>query len=432
MASRVVTCPICQNAANGRCTERPCDRDATILHCDACGEYELSRTAKVTLEHGGFDLSPVQRAAISHHLRTSSADKKLAVLTMDGIERLTKDGPHLPPPSLQAANALSFIGDHIGETGRNLESLPLHFYAAIGAATPNLAHQIARELVDEGLLSGIDTSSDDGPGLIDVGMKLRGWERYEAQRVDKASAEWVRAAEAVAMLKPILDGYSARLRICQRAHGGLILARADQFFDGRRMNPNHDVPKEFWWAEGNQALKQDWAAGDFSTWIERGSIQLRAFGVTFARADIAKILPPADKKGAVTAPVEKSTAPVPLSGIHAQIVLKCNGLYEAKHYAEAVEKSFKVVRDRLRVLTGHERASEAFGKGKLHIKGAAAPNVDADFNDGAKFLMMAIDMFRNEKSHTSDANISDPARAYQYLCVSSLAMTLLDEAEIHP
>jgi hypothetical protein len=103
---------------------------------------------------------------------------------------------------------------------------------------------------------------------------------------------WVRAAEAVAMLKPILTEYSARLRICERAHDGLIRARAEQYHYGQRTLHDHNIPKEFWWAEGHQALEQDWAAGDFSTWVERGSLQLKAFGVTFARADIEKLLPP--------------------------------------------------------------------------------------------------------------------------------------------
>ncbi|HTK12356.1 MAG TPA: hypothetical protein VL402_01005 [Xanthobacteraceae bacterium] len=103
--------------------------------------------------------------------------------------------------------------------------------------------------------------------------------------------EWIGAAEAVATLKPILKEYSARIRICERAYGGLIHARAEQFHYGQRVSHNHDVPKDFWWAKGHEALEQDWAAGDFSTWIERGSIQLKAFGVTFARADIQKLLP---------------------------------------------------------------------------------------------------------------------------------------------
>jgi uncharacterized protein (TIGR02391 family) len=82
-------------------------------------------------------------------------------------------------------------------------------------------------------------------------------------------------------------------------------------------------------------------------------------------------------------------------------------------------------------LTSHETGSEVFGKGKLYKKGASAPHVDDDFQNGVKFLAMAIDCFRNEKSHTADGNITDPIRAaYEYLRLGSLAMHLLEKAEI--
>lgn len=119
-----------------------------------------------------------------------------------------------------------------------------------------------------------------------------------------------------------------------------------------------------------------------------------------------------------------------LYGIHPEVESKCMSLYNSGAHAEAVEKSFKIVKDKLRILTGYESGSEAFGKGKLHIKGASAENVDSDFNKAVQFLMMAIDMFRNEKSHTSDAKIEDPVRAYQYLAMSSLALYLLENSEI--
>jgi len=116
--------------------------------------------------------------------------------------------------------------------------------------------------------------------------------------------------------------------------------------------------------------------------------------------------------------------------IHPEVESKCMNLYNSGAHAEAVEKSFKIVKDKLRTLTGYESGSEAFGKGKLHIKGASAENVDSDFNKAVQFLMMAIDMFRNEKSHTSDAKIENPVRAYQYLAMSSLALYLLENSEI--
>lgn len=117
-------------------------------------------------------------------------------------------------------------------------------------------------------------------------------------------------------------------------------------------------------------------------------------------------------------------------GIHPEIKSKCSVLFKPGSYAEAVEKSFKIVKDKLRNLTGFERGSDAFGSGGLHIRGAAAKNVDGDFNQGVKFLTMAIDMFKNEKSHTSDAKIDDPVRAYQYLIISSLVLYFLDNSEI--
>ena len=41
------------------------------------------------------------------------------------------------------------------------------------------------------------------------------------------------------------------------------------------------------------------------------------------------------------------------------------------------------------------------------------------------------DRFRNEKSHTSDGKIEDPIRVYQYLMLSGLATSLLENTSIH-
>jgi uncharacterized protein (TIGR02391 family) len=129
--------------------------------------------------------------------------------------------------------------------------------------------------------------------------------------------------------------------------------------------------------------------------------------------------------------VEESPNASAIESLHPEIYAKCRKLFEGGDYAEAVEKSFKLVRDRLRVLTGYETGSEAFGKGSLYVNGAAATHVDEDFQHGVKFLTMAIDRFRNEKVHTADGNISDPIRAYEYLRLSSLTMHLLEKAQRH-
>lgn len=107
------------------------------------------------------------------------------------------------------------------------------------------------------------------------------------------------------MLRPTL-GDSARRRICERAYAELIRARAELFVEGSRRYRNHDIPAEFWWAKGREALEQDWSAGDFSTWIDR-KVELKAFGVTFAQADIEKIVPASDA-------AKKETQAAPPSG----------------------------------------------------------------------------------------------------------------------
>ncbi|MBV1917474.1 MAG: hypothetical protein KUG65_05360 [Sphingomonadaceae bacterium] len=81
---------------------------------------------------------------------------------------------------------------------------------------------------------------------------------------------------------------------------------------GDRRTEWADVPKQFWWAEGNVALEQNWKAGDFSNWIEHKH-HLQAFGVSFAlsgllefvefekRAQIAQSLSVAGNKDWITA-----------------------------------------------------------------------------------------------------------------------------------
>src|SRR5215472_6209638 len=97
-----------------------------------------------------------------------------------------------------------------------------------------------------------------------------------------AQEEWISASEAAAVLG---IGYrQARRTICQRAYAGLIKARAERFVRDGQSADNFEIPGEFWWARGGDALTQNWATGDFETWIN--DQHLEAFGVTFRRADI--------------------------------------------------------------------------------------------------------------------------------------------------
>jgi predicted nucleotide-binding protein len=71
----------------------------------------------------------------------------------------------------------------------------------------------------------------------------------------------------------------------------LVGGRAARFIRSGQPSDNVDVPSEFWWAEGEAALAQNWVTGDFETWIDQQLTRLEAFGVTFLRSDIEKMIP---------------------------------------------------------------------------------------------------------------------------------------------
>jgi hypothetical protein len=102
--------------------------------------------------------------------------------------------------------------------------------------------------------------------------------------------EWVPAAEALRRVSQIMTEYQARHAIADRAHDGLVRARAVRFLKHRQTFDDVELPKEFWWAGAHEALEQNWPAGDFSTWINR-TWQWKAYGVRFSRDDIEAMLP---------------------------------------------------------------------------------------------------------------------------------------------
>jgi hypothetical protein len=110
----------------------------------------------------------------------------------------------------------------------------------------------------------------------------------------ESKEDWISAAEAARLLKPVFNSaYTAQMTICKRAHNGLIRSRAERFIAGKKESSDFEIPKGFWWAEGNEALRQNWPIGDFDTWVENGNLHLQAFTVSFFRADIEKLIPAA-------------------------------------------------------------------------------------------------------------------------------------------
>lgn len=121
--------------------------------------------------------------------------------------------------------------------------------------------------------------------------------------------EWITAAEAMKLVGAVMGKQMAAEAICSRARDGLIAARAIRFIKAGEASNNVNVPAEFWWAGGHEALTQNWVSGDFETWINHGVVQLKAYGVTFRRADIERLLPgQSEKQNDVSGPQSHAKA----------------------------------------------------------------------------------------------------------------------------
>jgi len=101
-----------------------------------------------------------------------------------------------------------------------------------------------------------------------------------------------------------------------------------------------------------------------------------------------------------------------------------------RDYFHAVEESFKLVREKLRELTGSEKATDAFAEANYPMIFGFTPTSeqDKDFFQGVKFLNMAIQYFRNEKAHTPAYSINQNL-ALHYIALASLAYDLISNAE---
>jgi hypothetical protein len=117
------------------------------------------------------------------------------------------------------------------------------------------------------------------------------------------ATNWLSAKNVMKRSVPHLGRLTAAITIATRAHAGLIKARAQLFKWEYETNipygrnkkteqsaENYILPKEFWWAKGHAALKQNWVTGDFSTWID-SKYHWEAFGVEFEKQAIETAFP---------------------------------------------------------------------------------------------------------------------------------------------
>lgn len=101
------------------------------------------------------------------------------------------------------------------------------------------------------------------------------------------------------------------------------------------------------------------------------------------------------------------------------------------HYFNAIEEAYKIVRKKLKDITGKEKATDAFDRSNFDKIFGHQPANDAekDFFEGVKFLHMAIQFLRNEKAHTPAGDL-DKNLAIHYIALASLAYDMISRKQL--
>ena len=196
MLNQKLRCPVCLNSEGGSCTPFS---NSPALRCDICGYVRLDRSLYARFQGGevglnAWRLTTVQRAVLSHRIRTNSPENPpkesdLFMITSDLLDSLPTTGG-LPNLAEQAANIVRFVGDSVSGSGDAIRELPVHIHATIGALTRESAVRLMDELVERRILRSEDTAAYyGGPhgtiGLSEpaiITLSLDGWQQYESQR----------------------------------------------------------------------------------------------------------------------------------------------------------------------------------------------------------------------------------------------------------
>lgn len=181
-------CAICEGAAGAAsATFSLGGRDGLGFTCEACGEYEVTRTSLVNWFGNTTRLNARQRAALAHQVRNADRSQGRPLLTDSWMQHFSRTAK-LPSPAMQAVNLIRVIGDAVAETGEGhfLDGIP--DAPLIGSFNQQMFDQLVRGLIEQKILVSMGKAQRDNPRGVGVlsgelyGLSLEGWERYEAER----------------------------------------------------------------------------------------------------------------------------------------------------------------------------------------------------------------------------------------------------------
>lgn len=118
--------------------------------------------------------------------------------------------------------------------------------------------------------------------------------------------------------------------------------------------------------------------------------------------------------------------------IHPDLYSHISSYIDAEDYFSAMQEAYKFVREKLKTITGRERATEVFGDTGLKadfrqsLFGTDAPKGTPLYDSyrGYAYIHLAIQFLRNEQVHSLSKKI-DRNQAIHFITLASLAYTLI-------
>ncbi len=203
-------CPVCQSRDGFPCKKwGGMGADGYRYDCDVCGSFIFTRSAAASQY---LDFTLPFRAVLSRRIRLQTdslgSQDDIPVVTTYDIENLIEEAPSLPSPAQQASGIIRFVGDYVIKAAEPLRQFPPEFHPLVGAVDRRSAEKIASELIERGVLIGIDASDlQHQYQSIELDLTLAGWEIYEAEKrgVTKAKTGFIALKFGDATLDGLLD-----------------------------------------------------------------------------------------------------------------------------------------------------------------------------------------------------------------------------------
>lgn len=184
-----IKCPVCSNDEGGSFQRH---KDG-FCECGICGTYKMSDELDIVdrqYDSSHWDLSPLQRAVLSHSIRKRSDEGSDPLEITSDVLKSFRSGRSLPSPAVQATNIIRFIGDKVSRSGEAVGQLPPGFHAIIGARNRDEAIRLTEELVERKILKAASKGTavesnpvgPPRPSFTNINLSLDGWKQYESEK----------------------------------------------------------------------------------------------------------------------------------------------------------------------------------------------------------------------------------------------------------